>query len=293
MTTNQERDHSPEIIEHHYRPWIPATSAVTNTNRKDTSRNNQIKKRKTIYQESSTSDTSDTESGEITDPNPNPPKQCLQKRPRVQSPRSPTPIPIWAKPPTIIPDATTSYYQAAIAQQLRKQREEADKAIQNHYKKPIILTNEEQQILLNHYKNAPTTQPEVPPQEIIWNQYPSYTQAELNAFQPYMWNERVFRPFKVMMDKQKLAVALRFLSYVPLVPPTKQIPDYVFEHSRKMGIGSTIQEIALFFKNDINTIQTASLTLRRSIRFSAYELNKLEQQRNTAVQRIMRNYVNH
>jgi hypothetical protein len=288
MTTNQE--HSPEIIEHHYRPWAPATNTTpNNTNKKDTSRG--TLKRKMIYQESTTSDTSDTESGEITDTNPL--QRCIRKRPRVQSPRSPTPIPIWANPPTLIPEATTSHHQAAIAQQLRKQREEADKAIQNHYKKPIILTSEEQQILMNHYKNIPTTQPEQPTQEIIWNQYPFYTQAQLNAFQPYMWNERVFRPFKVMMDKQKLAVALRFLSYVPLVPPTKRIPDYVFEHSRKMGIGSTIQEIALFFKKDINAIQTASLTLRRSIRYSEYELDKIEQQRNTAVQRIMRNYVNH
>jgi hypothetical protein len=266
-------------VEYVYTKWVPnlpqpvRTKTIAAT---ETSKTRQ--KRKITYV-----DSSDTESGEIRDTLDT--NRQLGKRTKFGSAHMTPSIPIWTHESSTPPiswqgghhDSRKSTHTQPLTTQYLMER---------HYKQPVLLSQEEQKVLLDHYITTKKAQAE----RKHWNEYPNYTPSQLAEFNTYDWNKRVYAPFKILMDKRMLAVALRFLAYVPLAPEQRPIPSYVFDHTKAMGIGGTVQDIVLFFRKDLTALQTPSLNIRRSTRHSDYELDRLNRQRSDNIQHIMRFY---
>jgi hypothetical protein len=162
-------------------------------------------------------------------------------------------------------------------------------AIADHYKRPVLLSLEEQLVLLKHF-NKTSTQEKDPPKSHPWNEHPSYTESQVLAFTPAQWQNRIFKPLKILMDKKRTGTALRFLAYVPLAPPKIRIPSHIFDHASTLGIAGSTREIAYFFKRELSHIQTASSALRHSNRFSETDMRAIGNLRRKGTDGLMKGY---
>lgn len=88
----------------------------------------------------------------------------------------------------------------------------------------------------------------------INSEYPDYTTAEVCRWTESDWKNKIFDPFLLFADRKKLGVALRFLAYVPYVPPRLCIANVspgLKDKCQAIGIGGTMTEITAFFQRDI------------------------------------------
>ncbi len=135
----------------------------------------------------------------------------------------------------------------------------------------VLLTPEEQAHLRSYYHTRVTTAlraqstaqlptpldqassvRHIGPTRILpWNEKPLFSQQQLAAFTAEDWEKRVFRPFKIMTDKKRLGVALRFLPFILMVPNDITIPAYLKQATQDLGIGRNHIDVATFFFRDL------------------------------------------
>jgi hypothetical protein len=88
-----------------------------------------------------------------------------------------------------------------------------------------------------------------------WNENPAFTPLQLNTFKQHDWDGKIFTPFRILVQRKKLGVALRFLRYFPHAPSTIKIPVRIYNILNNIGIGSTLPDISIFVWRDLKYLQ--------------------------------------